>query len=83
MNEKDISQMALEARLTDSDLNDWMTDYGYCKNEILKFSCLVAATAIEELILKLADLWDWELDCIGFDDMRREAAKIRRGDHAP
>lgn len=43
MTDKDILRMAHDAELTDSDLGEWMVDYGYSKDQIKKFAELVAA----------------------------------------
>jgi hypothetical protein len=79
MTNQDIIRMAKEA--------GWLHEYdsptGFVAEAAFKFAELVAAAAIEDLIPKLADLWEQNPDSIMFDDMRREAAKIRRGDHAP
>ena len=47
MTDKDILRMAHDAELTDSDLGEWMVDYGYSKGQIKKFAELVAAAERE------------------------------------
>lgn len=47
MTEEEIVRMAHEAGLTDPDLGEWMTDYGYSKEQIKRFAELVAAAERE------------------------------------
>ena len=74
MKQEDIIRMAREAGL-------WPAVTDTFPKELKAFAALVAAAsaaaAIENLIPKLADLWDIKIDAIMFDDMRREAAAIR------
>ena len=59
MNKEKIIQLARDAGLTDPDLGDWMTDYGYAENAILKFtSAIIAATKEEDA--KICDLYKRE-----------------------
>jgi len=74
MTQEDIIRMAREAGL-------WPAVTDNFPKELVALAALVAAAsaaaAIENLIPKLADLWDIKIDAIMFDDMRREAAAIR------
>lgn len=45
MTPDEILAMAKEAGLTDPDLEDWVTEYGNAKDEIIMFAALVAAKA--------------------------------------
>lgn len=69
MTEKDILRMAHDAELTDSDLGEWMVDYGYSKDQIKKFAELVAA-AEREACAQVCESW-------GGRDYEKCAAAIR------
>lgn len=69
MTEKDILRMAHDAELTDSDLGEWMVDYGYSKDQIKKFAELVAA-AEREACARVCESW-------GGRDYEKCAAAIR------
>lgn len=56
MTDKDILRMAHDAELTDSDLGEWMVDYGYSKDQIKKFAELVAA-AEREACAQVCESW--------------------------
>ena len=62
MDKEKIIQLARDAGLTDPDLGDWMTDYGYAENAILKFtSAIIAATKEEDA--KICDYpWNGDAD---------------------
>lgn len=51
LNDKDLARLARETGLTDADLGDFMTDYGYCKNAIMAFADAVAKRTAEECLL--------------------------------
>ena len=69
MTDKDILRMAHDAELTDSDLGEWMVDYGYSKDQIKKFAELVAA-AEREACAQVCESW-------GGRDYEKCAAAIR------
>jgi len=56
MTDDEILAMAHDAELTDSDLGEWMVDYGYSKDQIKKFAELVAA-AEREACAQVCESW--------------------------
>jgi hypothetical protein len=81
MTDKDILRMAHDAELTDSDLGEWMVDYGYSKDQIKKFAELVAA-AEREACAQVCDYYATALDYGGSPythsrECKQAAAAIR------
>ena len=54
----EISAMAREAGLTDPSLGEWMIDYGNAKEEIKKFTALVADKAVAKELEACAQMCD-------------------------
>jgi hypothetical protein len=75
----DLERMAREAGLTDPDLAPWMTDYGYAKDEILRFAALVRADALEDAAKMCESLWMVD----GTHTAKEFAAEIRALKDAP
>ena len=74
MTDKDILRMAHDAELTDSDLGEWMVDYGYSKDQIKKFAELVAA-AEREACAQVCDHYAHAKDYGGNTYMRSQDCK--------
>ncbi len=51
--------------------------YGYTADQMREYAKKAVEAAINDMIPHLAELWDQPTDTIGFDDMRRYAAKYR------
>ena len=75
MTDKDILRMAHDAELTDSDLGEWMVDYGYSKDQIKKFAELVAA-AEREACAQVCDHYAHAKDYGGNEYMRSHECQL-------
>mgnify|MGYP006271746265 CR=1 FL=1 len=65
MTRDDIARMAREVGLTDPDLGDFMTDYGYSEDAICKLVALVAAAERESILDLVNDHAKNNTDLIG------------------
>lgn len=73
MTRDDIARMAHKVGLTDPDLGDFMTDYGYSEDAICKLVALVAAAEREAC----AKVCEEQYEYYGYDHVFAKAIRAR------